>query len=211
MNCVYTAIFGARDELRDPPKPGSTKFICFTDQDLKSAVWEIRKVPLQGTPRRTARWCKALSHVVLPECERTLWTDGKALLLDDPAEIFLSYPDPLYAFRHGSRNCIYAELVKNHIAGKETPEMVQRITSRYLQEGYPRQNGLADTTCLIRTHTDQIKKFNEMWWSELLTYSLRDQLSFNYVCWKLGLSWSFIAGSSFAPGSKHFLFLSHKS
>lgn len=41
---VYTSIFGWYDVLNDPKKPiKDIKYICFTDKDYESDVWEIIK------------------------------------------------------------------------------------------------------------------------------------------------------------------------
>jgi hypothetical protein len=42
---IYTAIFGPYEELKEPTviTPG-WKYICFTDQPLKSNVWNVNQV-----------------------------------------------------------------------------------------------------------------------------------------------------------------------
>ena len=47
MKVIYTAIFGDYDTLKEPLviTPG-WKYICYTDQDFESKVWEIKKVKL---------------------------------------------------------------------------------------------------------------------------------------------------------------------
>ena len=48
--------------------------------------------------------------------------------------------------------------------------------------------GLVEAPVILRRHTAAIRALNEAWWAELVRGSRRDQLSFNYVAWKLGLS-----------------------
>jgi hypothetical protein len=43
---------------------------------------------------------------------------------------------------------------------------------------------------ILRRHTDAIRHLNEAWWNEIVRGSRRDQLSFNYVAWKLGLRYA---------------------
>ena len=58
-------------------------------------------------------------------------------------------------------------------------------TERYRQEGYPEHNGLIESAILVRELKDQrLISLMEAWWQEVLHGSKRDQLSFNYVCWK---------------------------
>ncbi len=41
---IYTAIIGGYDELVEPDyKPEGWDFVCFTDRELESDIWEIRK------------------------------------------------------------------------------------------------------------------------------------------------------------------------
>jgi hypothetical protein len=39
-----------------------------------------------------------------------------------------------------------------------------------------------------------MKRFDEVWWDEISRHSRRDQLSFNYVAWKLGFEYSTLPG-----------------
>ena len=56
---------------------------------------------------------------------------------------------------------------------------------KYQKEGYPKHNGLVASGILFRNHHDKdVIKVMEDWYSEVVYYSFRDQLSFNYVCWK---------------------------
>ena len=46
---------------------------------------------------------------------------------------------------------------------------------------------LADTAVMLRVHSDRVQHFNELWWAELSTRSVRDQVSFPFVTWKSGV------------------------
>lgn len=47
-------------------------------------------------------------------------------------------------------------------------------------EAYGKENG-----CMVRDHNDEfVKKLMNDWQNEIMKYSVRDQLSFPYVCWK---------------------------
>jgi hypothetical protein len=41
----------------------------------------------------------------------------------------------------------------------------------------------------LRRHTQAVRAFNEAWWTEIVRGSWRDQLSFDYISWKLGISY----------------------
>jgi hypothetical protein len=39
---------------------------------------------------------------------------------------------------------------------------------------------------MFRENNDKVNKFNDVWWSEILRHSGRDQLSQVYSSWKVG-------------------------
>ena len=56
---------------------------------------------------------------------------------------------------------------------------------KYKNEGYPIKNDLVQSGFIIRNHSDkECIDIANLWWNNL--YSKRDQMSFNYVCWKYG-------------------------
>jgi hypothetical protein len=62
---------------------------------------------------------------------------------------------------------------------------------KYKTEGFPKNYGLIESTILFRKINDPlVKKTMEVWFSELLNGSFRDQLSFNYAIYKTGLNWN---------------------
>jgi hypothetical protein len=66
-------------------------------------------------------------------------------------------------------------------------ETVEKQMVRYSNEGFPVNYGLAYNGFILRKHTPTIEKLDEFWWNEIIKNSRRDQLSFMYSCWKLGI------------------------
>jgi hypothetical protein len=60
----------------------------------------------------------------------------------------------------------------------------------YLFDGYPYNNGLVATWVLHRDNTGKNHHFCAAWWEQVKNYSIRDQLSFNYVAWKLNFTYN---------------------
>jgi len=86
---------------------------------------------------------------------------------------------------HPKRNCIYDEGLACIGCKKELRNVVEKQLERYRAEGYPKHAGMVETGLLLRKHNDmKCKLLCNAWASELLKESHRDQLSFNYVCWK---------------------------
>ena len=198
---VYTAIFGQiGDKLRPPQNTSSdVAYIAYLDVEEVPEVegWEVRR-PAWHHPdaRRKARKHKLLSHRLYPEADYTLWLDGCFTPVVDPWELVDRYlqDSDLCVFRHAQRKCVYQEVEACVRLRKDDPRVMRAQISRYRREGYPYHNGLAETGALLRRHTEKIREFNEAWWRELSQNSLRDQLSFDYVCWRHRIRYSVFDG-----------------
>lgn len=168
---------------------------------------------------RTAKQFKILPHVYLPKIpditdkiEYSLWIDGN-VRLKVPMQVlidkYLKDTDIAF-FKHPLRDCIYQEadtcrrLILDDVF---TMELQMRD---YKKEGYPEHNGLIDGSIILRRHTPQIEKLNDAWWRQIVKYSRRDQLSFNYVAWKLGIKYTIMDGFNHVYSNEYFESTSHK-
>tara|TARA_R110000782_G_scaffold26299_3_gene67562 strand:+ start:3517 stop:5169 length:1653 start_codon:yes stop_codon:yes gene_type:complete len=206
---VYTAIFGGYDTLLDPKSvlPG-VDYICYTDSNITSDIWQIKKVPaIYGDSTRCARKYKILPHRYLGDYDVSLWLDGNINIhgnIDDFIESNLKSSN-IAVYDHmqcfDKRNCIYQEAQAIFYFGnkngnfKDDPTIIQKQIERYLHDSYPEQNGLISSGVILRKHnsTDVIDCM-EHWWNELKYGSKRDQLSFNYSAWKTSLTFNWING-----------------
>lgn len=205
---VYTAIFGKKDDLITPSYiPPGVDFICFTDQPFRSRIWQVRKVdpPVPGDMTRSARQYKILPHKYLPEYETSIWIDGNVLIRGDITNLSKEYlkGTNLAVFDHATALAMPLVTLKEHeerllameAVGKhqENAELVKQQGVHYRSLGYPDTDGLAWTLVLLRRHNEpDVVSAMEMWWKELLEWSKRDQMSFNYVAWKMGLKFNYI-------------------
>ena len=117
-NVIYTAIFGGYDNLTEPSFiPDGWDFVCFTDSDIKSDVWDVRKVkPLYKDSTRNARKYKILPHRFLSEYDVSVWVDGNILIRNNLNELVDDYlQDCNIAMMNHNKNildprdCIYEE------------------------------------------------------------------------------------------------------
>lgn len=200
MLVCYTAILGRIGDLPRAVPESSAKFVAFVDtpERRRGACvqgWEPRE-PLRvfADSRRTARWHKVLSHILFPEAEYTLWVDGCLRVVDAPALLLGHLRDlDICVFRHAERSCVYRELEACVRLYKDDLATMYQQIARYRREGYPYNNGLAETTAVLRRHTPHVARLNSAWWSEIEHGSVRDQLSFDYVCWRLGIRYATFA------------------
>ena len=91
----------------------------------------------------------------------------------------------LLAIRHEFRDCIYQEATTCISSNKDSSLTITKQMDEYRKEGYPEHNGLIASGILFRNHNDkQVIKVMQDWYGQLENYSYRDQLSFNYACYK---------------------------
>lgn len=181
---VYTAMMGDFDDLRPPEVEGH--FVAFVDSPVEVDGWDVRVIPKQDNPRLTARWCKTHPHVLFPETKVSVWIDGNVTLMVESVVIvgeWLAEGD-IAAFAHPARDCAYDEARRCIKYGKGDPEKIAAQMEAYEAEGFPKDGGLGMTSVVARRHTQEVNRFNELWWAEIKTHSVRDQLSFPYVMWK---------------------------
>lgn len=173
-------------------------------------TWEQVIVPSMRKVRKHARYFKTMVHEVLPDADVSVWVDANLRLLAPPkiALKWLQHRD-LAAFRHPDRECLFREAEFCLAVKKGTTGKIRRQIEVYKQFRMPLNYGLASTRCVVRRHTKAQKKVNEAWWKEIQTYSVRDQISLPFVCWKLGLKWSVIPG--YALHHEYFWFIKHRS
>ncbi|MCA8991921.1 MAG: DUF616 domain-containing protein [Planctomycetaceae bacterium] len=166
---VYTAITGGKDAPRDDG------VLCFSDYS--------RFVD----PRLNAKIYKALPHQFVVG-DVSIWVDGRIKLLVSPEKLASLMTGDVCVFRHWKRNCIYDEAQVCIRRRLDNAKTIQRQMSRYKAMGYPKGEGLAACGVVMRRNTPQVNAMNERWWSEICTYSTRDQLSFPF-CFRDHIQW----------------------
>lgn len=196
---VYTTVFGVTDPLRDPLRPGNTRFVCFTDRPLRSKVWEIVQVPASATPKRECRKLKQPSQLVFPEADATLWIDAQLQLLVDPARLLQLFPGEFSGFRHHKRSRIVDEAPAIIRAGKGKEDAIYAQLAAYQADGWDTdanpQRAITNGGFMLRRHTARVRQFNEMWHHEVQTRTLRDQMSLDYCAAKAGLKIGYLPGN----------------
>jgi len=189
--CIYTAIIGGYDTpfpSNDGTKTEGWDYLCFTDsKELKSDFWTIIYVekPENISSAKFARNIKIEWYKWVSEYDVHIWKDANLVIktnLDDFLELKENHS--MLIFKHWERNCLYEEgdIVVRLRRANAIDVGIQ--LSAYTREGYPRQNGLVETGVSIRDNNLENQEFSELWWNQIIQFTERDQLSFNYVLWK---------------------------
>ena len=192
---IYTCITGGYDSIIEPKKiTEDFDYICFTDdKTLTSNFWEIRELPEEVkdlSVTKKQRYVKINAHKVLPEYELSIWVDGNVLVKGDLNKLIEKYVEgkeniSVFVPKHPKRNCIYEEAKICISMRKDTAENINPQIESFKKEGFPEKYGLLQSNILIRKHLNEdCIKLMEKWFSVLKDGSHRDQLSFNYACWR---------------------------
>ena len=186
--CVYTVLTGRYEQLNEQPtaRDSIIPFICLTDSpDLKSETWQMRLIPrlFDMDPIRAQRELKLRPHMHLPEYDFSLYIDNSVLLKQAPEELIQNY-FPASGFglaRHSFRESVLDEFLEIASRGLDDQcrvfEQLNHYSMTYPEtlEERPYWTGL-----LLREHgTPEVQAMLDIWYSNVLRYSRRDQLSVN--------------------------------
>lgn len=203
----YTAIFGDYEELKEPAIiPNGWRFICYTDQPLKSDVWEIVHTEVIDTPQRMARRIKITGWF---DWQYSMWVDASFHIKVDLNDWWaLRFKSPFSAARHPLRSDIYAESRSCVVNNRGDNGKVQKQEDKYRQLCFPQNTGIITSGIMLRENTPECIILHKAWWKELSEQSVRDQLSFAFVSYGSNLvntyQWDYNGQQ------KDFIYIKHK-
>lgn len=192
---VYTANIDGYDTMW--PAPDDVECVCFADKPVDAPGWDVRQVErVFDHPKADALWFKYQPHLYFPESSCTIWVDANIGFRTHPADLpFFGRKVGIAVRPHLARDCIYEEAQAVVIARYAPPEIVEAQTRAMEDASYPRHNGLSETGVLIRFNRPEVSRFNEAVWEDICRWgSWRDQLSFDFVLWRLEIRVELIPG-----------------
>lgn len=187
MITVLTSITGGKDYLIEEQAEGT--YLAYLDTLYMSDTWATKKAPeVFVDARRNSRLPKLLSHLY-SDTEYSIWIDGNMSLLRTPDELVERYLQnhDIAVFKHPKRDCIYDEAIRCATAGLDDPEVIIKQVKRYEDLGYAKHKGLCECGVIIRRHTPKVIEFNNYWFAEYSTGSVRDQIPFMFAADKTGI------------------------
>ena len=90
---------------------------------------------------------------------------------------------------HPDRTSVYLEAEECIRLGKCDRAIIDKQMAEYRESGFPDDLGLIASGVLVRKSMEVAPIMDE-WWNEVREKSYRDQLSFNYCCWKHNYKYS---------------------
>ncbi|MGY9045553.1 hypothetical protein P775_06715 [Puniceibacterium antarcticum] len=169
------------------------RYVFFTDTpgSSPSAQWDLRPLAVQGADQiRTARRHKTQPHLVLEDCDIAVWIDGNIAATGDLTPLIVQTLGAGAAFGvvpHPYRANVAEELSALIHNRMDDPGLMRAQQARYVTEGFPDDGGLTETNFMVMDlRRPETRQALDIWWSEIKGNSRRDQLSFDYACWKAG-------------------------
>lgn len=198
---LYTATMGKYERpFEILPEAGFTSnhVDCFRFTDSQSGDYqaqdhettrhwkEIVETPrLPGDPIRSARAVKILGHHVLSSHDVTVWIDNRVRLkvgIDELVDRFLPSDADIALPLHSYHRTL-ADEFNAVLSGRfDDPRAVRDQRQSYLRHSpLLATEPVYWTAILIRRNNDAVRRFNTIWWENVLRYSRRDQLSFPFA------------------------------
>lgn len=192
---VYTCITGNYDKKILEPyiKVDNIDFYLFTDNvKYKSENWIIKPIPKQIDENYNNilknRYIKMHPYELFKEYDYSVYIDGNVQVMSDLTELVFSVSDKIgiAMHRHQFRECICDEIEVCKIKKKGNYSKMKKQVKEYIDEGFPKKFGMLEATIIVTQLKNEVaKSFLAEWWNEfVLSESLRDQISLQYVVWK---------------------------
>jgi len=195
--CVYTSLFGKYEKLNEQNVAidSNIDFICFTDdENIESKTWKLKKVqpifPYDNI--RSSRTIKICPHRYLEEYDVSLYIDNSVKLKVVPETIFneqFTLNDQIISIKHSFRETVLDEFEEVIKLQYDKPNVIiEQLNAYSLIDPNMFSETPYWTGFLIRSHNNlKLITAMEDWLSQVLRYSRRDQLSFNYIIRKYDL------------------------
>lgn len=186
-NVIYTAIIGNYDILQLPQwNSPNWHFICFTTEEIHSSNWQVIRLEKEKDQIRQARKIKIMPLQL--DYKYSLWVDGNIQVignLDEFIEPMKTFDISLMSHPHRSNLQQECDAIIKY--KKDEALIVRSQLMQYRIEKY-NCNNLSATGILFRKNNSIVNKHAEIWLNEVMTKSHRDQMSFDYACWKTNVT-----------------------
>jgi len=213
---LYTVVYGKCDFV---PKFSCTKPDCdcfiITDQkDLANHLVRVGNIfkpiltpPISDNTRKASRHIKCRPDLIFGDYDASIYLDANLIVkMNIPHRIptilsktnyaVCKHPRGISSSYDDGKRCIKER--------RDDPDVIRKQLDYYKKCGYEEKHkNIPACGLLIRRHNEEeVKKFGEAWWGQILEYSERDQISWPFIRWKMNFKHAWIGdpGLSDLPG-----------
>lgn len=187
---LYTIMTGGYDHLNEIPRRlPNWDYVCFTDNPaLTSATWRVCLLENEEglDPVRLSRHFKINNHLVDAGCDISLYIDAN-LRVRGNLDCFLAQALPrgkdFAILQHPFLHSLEQELGKCLAEGKDDGQLLRQQYHHYtVEQGFLDPFPHINARVMIRrSGRPEIRQLMHTWFAELLRWSRRDQMAFNYA------------------------------
>lgn len=208
---LFSLILNEYDEPRPVTVDPKFEAVLLADRPTAVEGWQVRNVK-KSNSRKESRRLKLLACERFPDAEWILYHDGQLQLKCSPSEWFehcRSFGEAdLYLYHHHQRHCVYHEAREVMRIRRDRAVNVQPQLNRYKREGVPAGGGLYLGGIHIRKNTQTVREFERLWWREVQSGSVRDQISLPVALARSGVTFIALPPMDW---SQHFQRYSHQT
>ncbi|MCM1415719.1 MAG: DUF616 domain-containing protein [bacterium] len=193
---VYTCITGGYDKLMQPcvVEECCDYYVISDDPDMGGGVFRYVNVDTvvpdcSMSAKDKNRYCKMHPHEIFPKYDFTIYMDG-SIRIKNPIAHFINNigASGLSIHRHKIHDCIYIDGIFAEWLGVVEKEKIIRELKRYMEEGLPRKFGMCECMMIVSDLQNKTgRQLYRKWHEEYQKGAGRDQFSFIYALWKMGL------------------------
>jgi hypothetical protein len=187
---LYTVLVGDYDQLNEVGEklPG-WDYLCFTDNpEAVSDTWEIRLLenPLNLDPVRLSRRYKINNHLIDSDYDLSVYVDASFRIRGN-LDCFLNHAmvkeNSLSMLLHPFHHSLSQEFEACIALGKDTEEILRSQYDHYVnKKGFVDDHPHVAGGLIVRQARDpQVASLMEKWFEQLIKWSKRDQVAFNYA------------------------------
>jgi len=185
---VYTAVTGGYDKLKAVCcLEDNIDYICITDSSFSGTIpspWLHVVIPESKLSNKDlARYCKIMSHKLLPQYDISIWIDGNISIKGSMLNLIKDeFKEELVAsYEHWGRKSVYDEMQECLKIGHDFYWTLRKQANFYKSKNFF-SDVLFENNVIIRRNTDsKVIKMNEEWLSQYQTFGKRDQYSYTYA------------------------------
>jgi len=191
--CIYSCATGGYDRPLIPEaRMENSEFVFFTDTEIEyPEPWQVKPTAYWNPdPVKVARFYKTNPDKFLIEFDIVIWIDANIVITGDISK----YIDRVIlnnasfgVIRHPYRSNAYEEAASLIDRNMDNPEVIGEQIISCREQGYPENVPMTETNFLIMDlNRQETRNALAIWWSEINKFSRRDQISFDFACWKAG-------------------------
>lgn len=198
---VYTVLLGKKEALGSPLSTLETDdtdldihYVCFSDNpDLKSDTWEMVLVDNSYLPPdKFSRRVKALPYEYFPEYQYSLYIDNIVTFKRLPSSKDL-HTENEYLFKiflHAFRENLVQEADAIAMLGYDDVNVIDNQLAFYdSKTSLDNIKPIHTNTVILREHHhEKVKQHGIIWWENILCFSKRDQMSFDFAVNRSGVN-----------------------